>query len=115
MTKRQIFTAYANHCPLGGGQTSGSLVLYGFGAASLELFGVEADRLSLGQAAAMIHRPNHYLNAARDGDFDELLRRRATILDAMLKQFPDRYTPTAAMRRRASSRIAPGWIACATI
>ncbi|MBL8186516.1 MAG: transglycosylase domain-containing protein [Acidobacteria bacterium] len=96
MTKPEIFTAYANHCPMGGGDAAGRLTLYGFGAASQELFGVEANKLTLGQAAAMaamIHRPNHYLRAAREGNYDALLRRRAFILDAVKEQFASRYTP----------------------
>jgi penicillin-binding protein 1A len=106
MTKAEVFTAYANNCPLGGGDMPGTVVLYGFGAASQELFGVEVNQLSLGNAAAlgaMIHRPNHYLKAARDGDYSELLARRAANLDAVQQQFAERYTPEMIAQAKAES------------
>lgn len=92
LTKKDIFLLYANGIYMGAG--SGS-PLYGFSAAADEYFGkADVRQLTLNEAcvlAILINQPGYYLRQAASGNYEPLQARRASLLDAMHQQWPDRY------------------------
>lgn len=98
MTKEQILTLYANDVFLGGGK--GAPNIYGFAAAAAQYFGKQDIKsLTLGEAAAlvaMLPKPAHFVDEARNGRYDELRSARNRLLDRMVVVWPERYTHSAA-------------------
>jgi penicillin-binding protein 1B len=81
-TKQQIFQIYANEIPLG---QQGSFAINGFGQAAQTYFGKDIRQLNLAQCAllaGMIQHPS-YLNPYRHPD--RAIKRRNTVLDAMVE------------------------------
>jgi penicillin-binding protein 1B len=83
LSKEQIFAQYANTIYMG---ARGGLSIYGLGAAAREYFNKDVSQVSLAEAAllaGMINRPAYYL---QEEHWDEAVKRRNLVLDAMQEQ-----------------------------
>jgi membrane peptidoglycan carboxypeptidase len=94
-SKETILSSYLNTVDVG---ASHGRELQGFGAASLELFGVadlrQLTALQAATLAALLNQPSRYLAEIRAGN-DRLLRRqRNRVLHLMARAFPTRYPTT---------------------
>lgn len=92
MSKDEIMAAYLSMIPLA---ASEGVEIHGVVSASQEYFGKSVSELSLSESAmlaGMIHKPSFYVGAARRGEYEKLIGRRNRILDAMRRNYPEKYS-----------------------
>lgn len=90
--KDEIMAGYLSTIPLA---ASDGVELHGVISASQEYFGKSVAELTLGESAmlaGMIHKPSFYVGLAKKNNYEKLIGRRNRILDAMLRNHPERYS-----------------------